>query len=290
MPFEDVMMSIQRMLVATDALAAIGAELSLKGPGPDNSDPKVRTALSSVSAAAGIDLESLAPPQQAMVLGLIRLFFAQADDLLQHPGRAPGWTYTDPFVLDGMGRGSMMIPQLLAATPEFGSVTSLLDVGTGVGLLAVSAASVWPDAAIVGIDVWEPALERARANVHDAGLDDRVTLRNQDVTTLDDVEAYDGAWLPTFFLGEDAMPAALTNVTRALRPDGWIALGLFASPPDPVAQATTTLRTIRSGGTDLDAKRAADALRDAGYESIRSIDPSGPAPMAFVVGQKPSRP
>ena len=287
MPFEDVMMSVQRMLVATDALAAIGAELSLKQPGQDAGDPRVSSALSAVSAAAGVDLDSLAPPQQGMVLGLIRLYFAQADDLLREPGRGPGWTYTDPLVLDGMGRGSMMIPQLLAAAPEFGSVTSLLDVGAGVGLLAVSAANVWPSATVVGIDTWEPALERARANVKDAGLGDRITLRKQDVTALDDVDAYDCAWLPTFFLADDVMQVAITNVMRALRPDGRIVLGLFAAPPDPVAQATTTLRTIRSGGADLDTKRATDLLRDAGYESIRTIEPQGP-PIIFVIGQKAS--
>ena len=286
MPFEDVMANVQRMLMATEALAAIGAELSLKQPGQEPGDPRVQGALTSVSAAAGIDLETLTPPQQAMVLGIIRLNFAQADDILREPGRAPGWTYTDPLVLEGMGRGSMMIPQLLASQPEFRSVDSLLDVGAGVGLLAVSAANVWPSATVVGIDVWEPALERARANVQNAGLDDRITLRNQDATALDDTDVYDCAWLPTFFLDEDAMTPAISSVKRALRPEGWIALGLFAAPPDPVAQATTKLRTIRSGGSDLDPKRASNLLHDAGYQSVRTIEPSGPAPIIFVIGQK----
>jgi SAM-dependent methyltransferase len=286
MPFEDVMANMQRMLLATEALAAIGAELTLKQPGQESGDPGVQAALGAVSAAAGIDLDSLAPPQQAMILGMIRLYFAQADDLLREPGRAPGWTYTDPLVLDGMGRGSMMIPQLLAAQPEFGSVDSLLDVGAGVGLLALSAANVWPSATVVGIDVWEPALERARANVKNADLDDRITLRNQNVTDLDDVDAYDCAWLPTFFLDEEAMPPAVSSVKRALRTHGWIVLGLFASPPDPVAQAATKLRTIRGGGSDLDPKRASDLLRKAGYESVRTIEPNGPAPIVFVIGRK----
>ena len=114
-----------------------------------------------------------------------------------------------------------MIPQLLASQPEFRSVNSLLDVGAGVGLLAVSAANVWPSATVVGIDVWEPALERARANVKSAGLDDRITLRNQDVTALDDTDAYDCAWLPTFFLDEDAMAPAVSNVDARVA-SGWM--------------------------------------------------------------------
>src|SRR4051812_7837668 len=133
MSFEEVMAVVGPLLVANDALAAIGAELSLKSSGVD-ADPAFVTALRSVSAAAGLpDLDGLAPQQQAMALNIIRLSFAQSAELLNDPGRPPGWTYTDPLVLEGMGRASTMIPPLLAAAPEFQSVTSLLDVGTGVG-------------------------------------------------------------------------------------------------------------------------------------------------------------
>ena len=140
---------------------------------------------------------------------------------------------------------------------------------------------------MVGIDVWEPALERARTNVHDAGLDDRITLRNQDVTTLDDVDAYDCAWVPTFFLPEHAMKPALSNIVRALRPGGWVVLGLFEPLPDPLAQATTALRTIRSGGCALDVARATEMLRSAGCTSIRELERTGPFPIGFVIGQRP---
>jgi precorrin-6B methylase 2 len=290
MSFEQVMGTVQGMLAGTDALAAIGAELSLKTSGQD-ADPAIESALGAVWAAAGLpELDSLAPPQQAMVLGLIRLYFAQADDLLSDPARPPGWTFTDPLVLDGMGRGSMLIPHLLAGIPELESVTSFLDVGAGVGLLAVSAAGVWPAATIVGVDVWEPALERARENVRAAGLEDRITLREQDLVKLDDVDVYDCAWLPTFFLAETVLTTALANVVHAVVPGGWIVLGIFSAPPDPLARATTTLRTIRSGGTDLDVTRATQLLGAAGCTSVRSVAPQGPAPIVFVIGQKPAPP
>lgn len=285
--FEALLGTVQRMAGATDALAAIGAELSLKSSG-EAGDDGVVSALGGVSAALGLDLDTLAPPQQQMVLGMIRLFFAQAEDLLREPGRAPGWTFTDPLVLEGMGRGSMLIPHLLASAPELESVTSLLDVGVGVGLLAVSAANRWPDATVVGIDTWEPALERARANVREAGLEQRITLRNQDVANLDDADAYDCAWVPTFFISERVLPVAVSKIDRALRPGGWIVLGFFTAPPDPVAQATMALRTIRSGGTNLDSKRALSLLGDTGYSSIRTMEPPGPAPIGFAIGQKPA--
>ncbi len=287
MSFEQLMGAVQGMSTALDTLAAAGAELSLKTSGT-STDPAIEAALARVTAAAGLpDLDTLAPEQQMMALGLIRTFFAQAADLLAEPGRAPGWTFTDPYILDGYGRGSMMVPMRLVAEPELTNVTSFLDVGAGVGLLAVSAATVWPSATVVGIDIWEPSLERGRANVGAAGLDARITLRNQDLTALDDVDAFDCAWVPTFFLPEDELKNGLARTRPAVRPGGWVVLGVFLTPPDPVAQATSALRTIRGGGCVLDEERAADLLSDAGFESVRALEHTMPMPLGFVVGQRP---
>jgi predicted O-methyltransferase YrrM len=287
MAFEDVMTTVMQMLTATDAVAAVGAELSLRASG-ENADPAIEAALASVSAAAGVDLEDLDPQQQMMLLNVIRLFFRQAADLLDEPARGPGWRFTDPVVLESIGRSSMAVPALFAAAPELQNVTSFLDVGVGVGWLAVGAANRWPAARVVGIDIWEPALERARVNVRDAGLDDRVELRNQDVTTLDERDAYDCAWVPTFFIGEKGLPPAVAKVVDALRPGGWIVLGRFEKAPQPLAEATATLRTIRGGGAVLETERATELLRGSGCTAIRVIERSGPMPIEFVIGQKPS--
>ncbi len=287
MSFEQLMGSVQGMSTAVNALAAIGAELSLKTSGAPG-DPSVEAALARVSAAAGLpDLDSIPPPQQAMALALIRLFFAQAANLLAEPERAPGWTFTDEFVLDGYGRGSMMVPMRLAAAPELANVTSFLDVGAGVGLLAVSAANAWPEAAVVGIDVWEPSLARARVNIGAANLDGRITLRNQDLVALDDEDAFDCAWVPTFFLPEDVLKSGLARVMRALRPGGWVVLGVFLTPPDPLAQATNALHTIRGGGCVLDEERAAELLEDAGFAEVHPLERTMPMPLGFVLGRRP---
>ena len=94
----------------------------------------VDAAIDAVLAAAGCPIvRELAPPQRAMVAGFVRAAFGQATNLFTEPNRPAGWTYTDPAVLEGLGRGSMMVPPMLAQTGEFGDVTSFLDVGTGVG-------------------------------------------------------------------------------------------------------------------------------------------------------------
>ena len=288
MSFEDVMTSVMRWTTATEALAALGAELAVQQPGV-TAPPEIVSALREVSAAAGIgDVGELPAPQQAMVLALIRMFVHQASDLLDHPDRAPGWTFTDPAILDGWGRGSAMVPALIAgAHPDLAHVTRFLDVGTGVGLLAVAAAHVWPEATIVGIDPWDASLERARANVDHAGLADRIQLRRGRLSDLDDVDTYDAAWIPTFFLSEVDLEKGLAATERALCRGGWVVLGLSRAVPDPLAAATDALRTVRGGGCTLDANRAIDLLNDAGYDAAHSVQPPGPAPLEFVFGQRP---
>ena len=154
MSFEDVMTAVGRWMVATEALAAAGAELALAGP-QDGGNPDVTAAVRRVSAAAGLPpLGELPPPQRETVAALIRMCLSQAQDLVDDPGRPPGWTYLHPDILTGWGRGSAMVPgALAAAVPELADVRSFLDVGSGVGLLAIAAAGVWPQATVVGIDV-----------------------------------------------------------------------------------------------------------------------------------------
>ena len=181
-----------------------------------------------------------------------------------------------------------MVPGALAASaPELAGVRSFLDVGTGIGLLAIAAARTWPEATVTGVDVWAPALKMAADNVRAAGLGDRITLRDQDVATIDEADAYDCAWFPTFFVTGPVLDATAPRLVRSLRPGGWLVLGRMASPPDPLAEATTALRIIRGGGADFGAKRLTAALEDAGCASVRVLPRQGPAPLEYVIGQRP---
>jgi precorrin-6B methylase 2 len=285
MAFEDVMGTVMPWLAGIEAAAAVAADITLKQTGED-APPEIVAALRAVSDAAGLGdaVDELPPPQQAIVATLVRLYLTQSLDLLDAPARAAGWTFTDPVILDGWGRGSSIVPSVIASVPGLGDVERFLDVGTGVGLLAVAAANVWPTAAIVGIDVWEPSLERARANVAAAGLEDRITLRNQDVLAIDDVDQYDCVWLPTFFFTEAQLTEIVPRLTTASRPGGRLVLGTFASPPAPLAAAVSTLRTIRGGGIEIDAKRAAELVEQGGCTAVETVRRPG-IPMEFTIGQ-----
>jgi hypothetical protein len=134
--------------------------------------------------------------------------------------------------------------------------------------------------------VWGASLETAAASIRAAGLGDRITLRDQDVAALDDSDAYDCAWFPTFFVTEPVLEAAMPRLYRALRPGGWLVLGRMASSPDPLARAVGTLRTIRGGGADFDAKRLVAALEAVGCMAVRVVPRQGPAPMEYVIGRR----
>lgn len=285
MSFNDVAGAVSRLQATTDALAALGARLSM---GDHNAvAPEIRSALDEVLAAVGVgDLADLEPQQQTMLAGLVRTVFAQSADLLDRPTRDIGWSYTDPALLEGQGRASMMMPTLLAGTGELGNVSSFLDLGTGVGLLAVSAARVWPGCTVVGIDVWKPSLDLARRAVTAAGLDDRIEIREQDVLELDDVDRFDCVWLPSFFFAPGVLAAALPKIVAATSPGGRVVLAHYEPPPDPLARATMQLRTIRDGGSVLDADGAAELLRDAGCQDVHSLTRTWPVPVGFVLGNK----
>jgi ribosomal protein L3 glutamine methyltransferase len=71
------------------------------------------------------------------------------------------------------------------------SVTSVLDLCTGSGCLAVLAARAFPNAEIDAVDISRDALDVAARNIGDYGLEDRVTLHRGDLFEPLDGKRYD---------------------------------------------------------------------------------------------------
>lgn len=278
---QEVMSAVGRLQCAADALAAVGARAAdTEGTMP----AEVAAAVDDVLAAAGIpDLSELPPPQRAMVAAYVRSAFGQATDVLGAPTKL-SWSYTDPAVLEGQGRGSTMMPTFINQTGEIGEVASFLDVGTGVGWLAVGATQVWPGCTVVGIDTWEPALERARNNVAEAGVADRIELRNQSVADLDDTDRFDLTWVPSFFLSAETLIAAAERILAATRTGGQVVVGRYNPPPDPLAEAALRLRTVRDGGSWLPTEEIVGILESAGWSDVRQL-PTPPT-FSFIAGRK----
>lgn len=292
----DLMSTAQQLNLSVDALAALGAELRAQTEGIDV-PAEVRRLLCDVTdtLAPGL-LADASDEEKRVVAASIRTYFAQAADLLDDPGREPGWAFDDPVVLQSQGGGSVAVARIICRiVPQLdgledrltGGPSAFLDVGTGVALLAIEVASRYPSLRVVGIDPWRPALELARDNLAAAGLVDRVELREQRVEEISDRDAFDVIWLAGPFLGPDVIGPALERAREALLPGGWLLLGAYAGPDDPLAGLLSSLRTVRGGGQPLAADESIALVTAAGFDDVHRIDRTWPAPVDFVVGREP---
>lgn len=296
MTFDEAMATVMRLNVAAEALAALGARLRA-GVEVIELDPAVAAALESVVQELGVDLNELSPQEHQTLIRSIRGFHRQATDLLEDPGRAPGWAFEDPDVLLAVGLSSIAIASLIAqVAPRLDGLEQALaregaticDVGAGVAALSIALCQTWPQLRVVGLEPWEPALRIAKQRVAEEKLADRIELRKIAVEQLVDVDAFDAVWLPGPFLPAAVLPDALAQSLAALKPGGWLLFGLYPPPPDPLAQRLTTLRTIRSGGSASTPNELAKLVTQAGFSDVHMIERTWEAPLLFLVGQRPA--
>ena len=292
MSFESLMAVSQRLSVSLEALAALGAELRLRREGLGG-DPRVRALLHDVvNAVDPVLLGGIDDDREAMVLALIQTIFRQAADLLENPARIPAWSYQDPIILESQGQVSRLIVRGIDALaihrPELGAMLqrggAFLDVGTGVGWLAIDVARSWPAMRIVGVDPWEPALALARENLAKSGVAERIELRSQCAEHLDDVATFTLAWVPGPFIGAAIADRALERIHRALAPGGWLIFGINVTPPGPLEEALTALRNVRSGGYSWTPREVEERLRASDFQKVESFSPGDP--ILLVIGRR----
>jgi len=225
----------------------------------------------------------LCGPMRATVTGDIRTHLMQAVAFLDSASASAAsttWEHTDPRVLQSQGEASSVIPAMvkMMLAPMLGDLASrlerpgakLLDVGTGVGALAISACRAFPQLAVVGIDPFGVPLELARANVTRAGLAERIELRQQRAEELRDEGAFACAWLPAFFIAADQLPAAIARVAAALEPGGWVLMGASGGG-DAKQRAINELVVDVWGGPALTTAAAEMMLREAGLREVRTL-------------------
>ncbi|HVQ93706.1 MAG TPA: class I SAM-dependent methyltransferase [Mycobacteriales bacterium] len=191
-------------------------------------------------------------------------------------GRLP-WSTVDDDTLLEQGRGSRAVGHWLAdqVAPAVGLADRLaapgaafLDVGVGVGMIATALAERFGALRVVGLDVLDRSLTLAAKTVAAAGCADRVTLRKLDVAELSDVDTYDLAWLPTAFLPERAVRAALPRLRAALRPGGCAVIAARFTAELPVVQAVEGLHAQLTGGSALRRDELAGLLHGAGFDVV----------------------
>jgi SAM-dependent methyltransferase len=234
------------------------------------------------ATAQQIASQAAAPLHQAAALASGRTvsWSAQSDQALLAQGRASAY-------------GARAFAQLvLPAMDDIGSRLAvpgarMLDIGTGVGALAIAFAQIFPQLHVLGIDVLDRPLDLARQNIAASDAAARVRVRKQDVAGFTDDTGFDLAFLPAPFVPRPAVQAGLPRITAALRPRGWVFVARGKFGGTPAEDALTRLKTLVYGGTPLDEAEASDLLRSAGLTSVRPVPTPEGAP-GITIGQKPA--
>jgi hypothetical protein len=161
--------SVMQLSTPVQTLAALGAELQMRQDGL-HGDPRVRgfcatcCALLTVNCSMRLipttrgdcpcfDPDDLSPSDRAD--GKLCAQAGVGSPGSSHPSIAGACVAHDRA---GHRSDAARTPEL-SSTPQ--RPGAFLDVGTGVGGLAIEAARVWPALRVVGIDQWEPALALA---------------------------------------------------------------------------------------------------------------------------------
>lgn len=288
MQFQALQTELRRMGDVARGLAAIGAALRLRQRKIE-AHPEVDARLADVIAALLPEgLDGLHQNEISAALTLVDFALEEARDLFEKPDRPPGWVVHDPAMLQAQGQASRnVVHRVVALADERPALAAaltgrLLDVGTGVGAIALEAAAQCPSLDVVGLDIWEPALALARINVAASPDANRIEIRAQDVTSLGEVAAYTVAWLPAPFLSQAVARAALDRLAVALVHGGYLVVGLYLPPADPTAAALAALRLTRSGGHLWDNTAMMAELRSRGFIAVETC--VGPPGVTLVIG------
>ncbi len=291
---ENVRALVAELGRSSAALSALGAAIDARCGG--ELDPRLEAPLRELLAVIGLPdgLGDIPPAQLRPVLGEIRGFSALQSKWTHADRRRPGWNHTESEILSEVGQVTIPFAHGFrnVIAPKLGLVERLespgaafLDIGVGVGLLAIEFCRLWPELRVVGLDIWAPSLALARGNVAAAGLEGRIELREQAGQDLPDEAAFDVAWMASSFMAEATIPEAVRRVHRALRPGGWI-LFATARPGDPLSTALARLRTVAFGGTFTTPDEIERLLRQHGYADVSTLPGPPSAPVGVVAGRR----
>ena len=236
-----------------------------------------------VVAAAGLG-DVLADPLRLplaaeQVHGMAASPLLQATALMS--GSHAGWSDHSDETLIAQGRASGSATTLFTTfvLPDFAGLAErlaqpgarMLDVGTGVGALAIGFARAFAQLHVTGIDVLPRVLRLAQAQIAASGVADRVEVRQSDVAALADEAAYDLAWIPAPFIPEPAFSTGVARIVAALRPGGMLMIGHGIYEGNELENAIARFKTVGYGGTPLDGESAARLLSTFGLTAIRRI-------------------
>ncbi|WP_157127283.1 methyltransferase domain-containing protein [Cnuibacter physcomitrellae] len=206
-------------------------------------------------------------------------------------GSTRDWTDVGDEAMIAQGRSSALMATVILQriAPAYGVLRGdaparALDVGTGVGAIALALAEGVIALQVTGIDIAERPLELAERRLAEVASEpaSRIRLRRQDVTTLGDEAAYDLVWVPVPFLPDGIVDAALARASAALRPGGLLVLGTRPDVAHPRSAVTAAWVAESSGGGTLTTSEVEKRVAALGLQEIQRFAtvPGGPVLVA----------
>lgn len=140
---------------------------------------------------------------------------------------ASGWEKWDAFFDEQMP----FLNHRLAGDAHVRPGLRVLDLGSGTGYPALLAAQiVGPKGQVIGLDLAEDMLDVARRKAARLGLGN-VTFRAADATALPfDAAAFDAVTSRFCLMFLPEIPKASAEITRVLKPGGWVAASVWSAP------------------------------------------------------------
>jgi SAM-dependent methyltransferase len=286
---------------STQVLSALGLALEARLHGTSGDGevvPRTDAVVEALGAAAA--LQDASPAELTPMLATIRSELLMGGRLMSDGSNAGGWRQSEDRLHQAFGdlsagfapllrtRISGELPGLAEALDA--PAAAFLDVGTGVGALALGMLREWPRVRVVGIDPLPGVIVQAQANIAAAGLSDRVSLRVGRGEDITEISAFDLVFVPTAFIAEPAVTLVVERSAAALRPGGWLLLATVDTTLDPLPAALVRFRVATWGGTNFPEGAAEALLARHGLSQVRRIRGRPGMPFSFVAGrQRPER-
>jgi SAM-dependent methyltransferase len=148
-----------------------------------------------------------------------------------------------------------VLPQLVVGLRDGAPV---IDIHCGGGRWLVAMARRFPDISLIGVEFEPDSVARARANVTEAGLADRIRIEQDEVTAVDHVGEVQLAYFQYALHQLPDPVAALRSAWAAVRPGGWLVVLDWYLPSDPDELRTRHAELI--AGFQLDELRSGTRL------------------------------
>jgi SAM-dependent methyltransferase len=238
-------------------------------------------------------------PMRTAVVNNLRSNLLQGRDFYEWGRRKKlirGWQqFADPDILESQGILSGMIAdslagKLLAAMPgmseRFGRGAKFLDVGSGVGSISIEMCRRVPNLRCTGLEPAPVPMRIAKVKVADAGLADRIELRDQRVEHMEDSDCFDLAWLPTPFLEDAVLAKAIPRLLNSIHPGGWAVFFVPAAAGDDTHAVRNRLIRAIWGGDPLTPELLERRLSAEGFVQV-STQPNAFLGHPVVLACKP---